>query len=58
MIRYEQRRIDGLHDGPALAATRVYLYTWRYAQVDPLSREPTERKLLAEARLPRSGRGP
>jgi hypothetical protein len=58
MRRYEQRRVDGLHDGPALSAARVYLYTWRYASVDPISRQPTDRKFLAEARLSRSGRAP
>jgi hypothetical protein len=48
---YEARRLRGLHTGPPLAAARVYLYTWRYAVVDPITRAPTERRLLAEARL-------
>jgi hypothetical protein len=56
--RYELRRTDGLHDGPALRAARVYRYTWRYADVDPATRRPTHRELLVEALLPRSGRAP
>lgn len=56
--RYEQRRLDGHHSGPALSATRVYLYTWRYADVDPISRRPTDRQLLAEARLSDTRRSP
>lgn len=54
--RYEQRREERLHDGPALAGIRVYLYTWRYANVDPTTRQPTDRQLVAEALLADPGR--
>jgi hypothetical protein len=56
LLLYEQRRVQRLHGGPALAATRVYLYRWRYADADPGDRRPTDRQLLAEAWLPNSRR--
>ena len=47
--RYERRREAGLHSGPPLGAMRIYHYTWRYAQADPITRAPTSRRLVAEA---------
>jgi hypothetical protein len=49
--RYEDRRRKGLHDGPELAAMRIYHYRWRYAELDLGDRRPTARELLAEVAL-------
>jgi GT2 family glycosyltransferase len=46
--RYELRRINGEHDGPALKAVRAYDMTW---MLDPDARNvdrPDEKRLLAE----------
>jgi hypothetical protein len=53
--RYEDRRRRGLHDGPPLAAMRVYHVVWQFEEADPVTRQPTSRTLLAEARLELSG---
>jgi hypothetical protein len=45
--RYEARRAGGLHDGPPLAALRLYRLVWRTAA--PPDGEPLARELLAEA---------
>lgn len=49
--RYEARRKKGLHDGPPLAAVRLYQYFWHYDRLEGDSDDPTERRLLIESRL-------
>src|SRR5436190_9147500 len=54
LVRYERRRVDGSHDGPALRGIRLYMVAW---DIQPYARnldQPKSRQLIAEAALPAS----
>ena len=51
--RYEERRHTGAHDGPELAALRLYELTWTVDLDDPAVQRPDRRELVAELEVGR-----
>jgi hypothetical protein len=52
LARYERRRRAGVHDGPALAALRLYHVLWTLQPSAANVEHPDRRDLVLEVRLP------